>query len=144
MWGFFSSKYYSTAWSTVGWVCECGAADTGQPWIQGTNCVTHGLSTALEGQCPQSPGGSRVNSIMKELTEKKKIQKVKKTFTLFSSRNFNLTETSLRILSYFSLCAWNRCCDCSIFGRVFASRGPRFSSSKSVRYASYSILERGE
>lgn len=60
--------------------------------------------------------------------------------TLFSSKNFSLIDTSLRILSYFSLCIWNSCCDCSIFGRVFASRGPRFSSSRSVRQASYSIL----
>ena len=96
------------------------------------------------GSVPRSPGGSRVDSIMTELTETKKSQKVENTLTLFSSINFNLIETSLRILSYFSLCTWNRCCDCSIFGRVFASRGPRFSSSKSVRYASYSILERGE
>lgn len=61
--------------------------------------------------------------------------------TLFSSRNFSLTETSFRILSYFSRWIWNCCWDCSILGMVVASRGPRFSSSKSVRYASYSTLE---
>lgn len=53
--------------------------------------------------------------------------------TLFSSRNFSLTETSFLILSYFSRWIWNSCWDCSILGRVLASRGPRFSSSKSVR-----------
>lgn len=96
------------------------------------------------GSVPPIPRWLKGQLYNERVNREKKIQKVKKTFTLFSSRNFNLTETSLRILSYFSLCAWNRCCDCSIFGRVFASRGPRFSSSKSVRYASYSILERGE
>lgn len=41
MWGFFNSKYYSTAWSMVGWICICGAADSGEPWIQGTKCALH-------------------------------------------------------------------------------------------------------
>lgn len=65
-------------------------------------------------------------------------------FTLFSSRNLSLTETSLRIFSYFSRWLWNWICDCSILGSVVASRGPRFSSSRSVRYASYSILQQRE
>ena len=64
--------------------------------------------------------------------------------TLFSSRNLSLTDTSLRIFSYLSRWIWNSSWDCSILGRVVASRGPRFSSSRSVRYASYSTLERRE
>lgn len=63
------------------------------------------------------------------------------SLTLFSSRNFSLTETSFRILSYFSRWIWNCCWEFSILGMVVASRGPRFNSSRSVRYASYSTLE---
>lgn len=34
----FSSKYYSTAWYKVGWICRCGTANTEEPRIW-RNCI---------------------------------------------------------------------------------------------------------
>lgn len=61
--------------------------------------------------------------------------------TLFSCSSLTLTDRSSRTLWYRSLWLWKSFCACSSLGRVTASRGPRFSSSRSTRYASYSILK---
>lgn len=34
----FNSKCYSTAPSTVGWICKCGTRDTKEVWIRRANC----------------------------------------------------------------------------------------------------------
>jgi len=60
--------------------------------------------------------------------------------TLFSSRNLSLMATSARSFSYLSLWLWNWLWAASSRHRVLASRGPMLSSSRSVRYASYSSL----
>lgn len=63
--------------------------------------------------------------------------------TLFSSSSFSLTDRASLTFSYRSLWAWNSFWAHSSLGTVVASRGPRFSSSRSTRYASYSILDMG-
>lgn len=60
--------------------------------------------------------------------------------TLFSSSSLSLTDRSSRMFWYRSLWLWKSFCARSSLGRLVASRGLRFSSSRSTRYASYSIL----
>ena len=47
---FFNSKYYSTAWPVVGWICGCVTTDTREPQIQRTS---HVIFHCGEGQHPE-------------------------------------------------------------------------------------------
>lgn len=100
---------------------RCGAATAGC-W---------GLSPADTGRSEGQVNGCWSSTLSHKL----------RSLTLFSSSSLTLTERSSRTFSYLSLWIWKVCWACSSLGKVLASRGPMFSSSRSTRYASYSILD---
>lgn len=89
---------------------------------------------------PRSPGGSRSTLKMTELTETKKISEGREYTHSFSSRNFNLIETSLRILSYFPVLGTDAVIAQSL-AECFIYVVQDSVLLNQVRYASYSILK---
>lgn len=130
------STWCGTAWVSL--PVAVGSLQSMQIWHCGTDPVDYAVPSPV---CKQE---KKTKDIMSQLNFTadmlEQLWGEERLLTLFSSRSLSLIATLFLILSYFSRWIWNICWHCSILGRVVESRGPKFNSSRSVRYASYSTL----